>query len=77
VENETDGLPQCELPKADGWIAWAGNSTTAITEEDVDLTCPDAKETVLKFANELYSILMSCTEEATSRMKAGSGLEAT
>jgi hypothetical protein len=65
---------------ADGWIAWAGSSTTSITEEDVDLAYPDNKEEVLKFANELYSILMSCTEEAAFRIcysvKAGNGLEA-
>ena len=65
---------------ADAWITWAGNSTTAITEEDVDLTYPDDKDEVLKFANELYSILLSCTEEAAFRIcysvKAGNGLEA-
>ena len=35
---------------ADGWIAWAGSSTSSITDEDVDLTYPDCKEEVLKFA---------------------------
>jgi hypothetical protein len=65
---------------ADSWILWAGTSTTAITEEDVDLAYPDDKDEVLRFANELYSILMSCTEEAAFRIcysvKAGNGLEA-
>ena len=65
---------------ADSWIVWAGNSTTVITEEDVDLTYPDKKDEVLNFANVLYSILMSCTEDGAFRIcysvEAGNGLEA-
>ena len=66
--------------RAEVWISWAGNQTAAITEEDVDLTYPDDKDEVMKFANELYSILMSCTEEGAFRIcysvTVGNGLEA-
>jgi hypothetical protein len=65
---------------ADQWIKWAGEQPNTITEEDLDLNFPNDKEDMTKFAINLYSILMHCTEDAAFRIchsvKEGNGLEA-
>ena len=67
-------------PQSDDLINWAASSASTITEEDVDLAYPTNKQDVLKFAFNLYSILLSCTEDDPFRIchsvKEGNGLEA-
>ena len=67
-------------PQSDDWITWTASMTTTISEEDIDLVYPDVKPEVLKFARNLYSVLLSCTEDDPFRIchsvKEGNGLEA-
>jgi hypothetical protein len=65
---------------ADAWLSWAASCTNTITEEDLDLNFPDEKAEMTKFAVNLYSVLMHCTEDDAFRIchsvKEGNGLEA-
>ena len=67
-------------PQSDEWITWTASMTTTISEEDIDLVYSAVKSEVLKFARNLYSVLLSCTEDDPGRichsLKEGSGLEA-
>ena len=66
--------------EADNWLKWASECTSEITEEDLDLNFSTKKEEVTKFAVNLYSVLMHCTEDGAFRIchsvKEGNGLEA-
>jgi hypothetical protein len=67
-------------PKSDEVIDWACKNTTAILETDVDLKYGDQSPDVMKYSANLYSILLSCTEDDPFRIchsvKEGNGLEA-
>ena len=67
-------------PRSDELIHWALNSATPIAEEDMDLKYPDHKQDILKYTANLYSVLLSCTEDDAFRIchsvKDGNGLEA-
>jgi hypothetical protein len=66
--------------QADLWLKWAGEQTSTITEEDLDMNFPNDKDDMTKFAVNLYSILMHCTEDGAFRIchsvKEGNGFEA-
>ena len=67
-------------PKADVLVQWAGNMTSQITEEDVDLEYGGEAQSVKDFAVKFFAILVSCTEDDAFRIchsvKDGNGLEA-
>jgi len=67
-------------PDSSQWIAWAASCDATVTEEDLDLVFPNTKQEMLKFALNLYSVLLSCTEDDPFRIchsvKEGNGLEA-
>ena len=54
--------------EADNWLKWANECTSEITEEDLDLNFATKKEEVAKFAVNLYSVLMHCTEEGAFKI---------
>ena len=66
--------------KADVLVQWAGNMTSQITEEDVDLEYGGEAQSVKDFAVKFFAILVSCTEDDAFRIchsvKDGNGLEA-
>ena len=61
-------------------IKWVARADLTVTEEDVDISYPNNKQDVWRFAHNLYSILLSCTEDDAFRIchsvKEGNGLEA-
>ena len=67
-------------PQSDELIKWVAGADSTITEEDVDISYPNNKQDVWKFAHNLYSIFLSCTEDDTFRIchsvNEGNGLEA-
>ena len=73
MESEVDGL-FAHLHAA------VGRVDSTVTEEDVDISYPNNKQDVWRFAHNLYSILLSCTEDDAFRIchsvKEGNGLEA-
>ena len=67
-------------PQSDELIKWVARADSTVTEEDVDISYPNNKQDVWRFAHNLYSILLSCTEDDAFRIchsvKEGNGLEA-
>ena len=67
-------------PQSDELIKWVAQADSTVTEEDVDISYPNNKQDVWRFAHNLYSILLSCTEDDAFRIchsvKEGNGLEA-
>ena len=52
-------------PQSDELIKWVARADSTVTEEDVDISYPNNKQDVWKFAHNLYSILLSCTPKTT------------
>ena len=67
-------------PQSDELIKWVARADSTVTEEDVDISYPNNKQDVWRFAHNLYSILLSCTEDDAFRIchsvKECNGLEA-
>ena len=66
--------------QSDELIKWVARADSTVTEEDVDISYPNNKQDVWRFARNLYSILLSCTEDGAFRIcqsvKEGNGSEA-
>ena len=67
-------------PQSDELIKWVARADSTVTAEDVDISYPNNKQDVWRFAHKVYSILLSCTEDDAVRIchsvKEGNGLEA-
>ena len=67
-------------PRSDEVIQWACKELNPVAEEDIDLRYGEHKLEVMKYSANLYSILLSCTEDDPFRIchsvKEGNGLEA-
>ena len=79
LSKKNDGLLRISSRQSDEWIMWTSPMATAtFTEQDVDFVHPTDKSEVLKFARNVYSVLLSCTENDPVRIchsgNAGNGL---
>ncbi len=62
-------------PPVDGWMKWAADQKSTVTDEDIDLQYGDKADKIREFSDKLFSTLVSSTEDDAFRICLSLGKE--